>query len=100
MKIKIIKLLIKVKALFKNRRQTNAMKPMGIRSTVYPEGYIPPVKRILNDGTIEYYIPVEAQKEIDNAWKKLGKETIKGYSLTKVICSDGGDEVEPIICYI
>lgn len=100
MKIKILKLIIKIKSVFKFDKKINTLKPMGIRSTVYPDGYIPPVKRILSDGTIEYYIPAEAQKTLDEARKKLAIESIKGYSITKIITSDSGDEVEPIVSYI
>lgn len=81
-------------------KKREPMKPMGIKSTVYPPGYIPPVKRVLSDGTVEYYIPVEAVKNLDQAWSKLGKETIKGGSMKKVIISDPGDEIDNINQYV
>lgn len=96
----LLKVLIRLRNLFIGKKKKSTLKPMGIRSTVYPEGYIPPIKRILSDGTIEYYIPIQAQKELQNAWKKLGKETIKGSSIKEIICSDGGDEVESIVYYV
>jgi hypothetical protein len=44
-------------------KKREPLKPMGIGKSVYPEGYIPPVKRTLSDGTVEFYIPIEVQKE-------------------------------------
>lgn len=55
-------------------KKREPLKPMGIGKSVYPEGYIPPVKRTLSDGTVEYYIPIEAQKEMHNTLKQSGKD--------------------------
>lgn len=93
--LKIYKLLIKYLG-FKRQRKNKPLLPMGVK-TYYPPGYVPPVKRILSDGTIDYYISAEALKNVHEAWNKLGKDTIKGSSLSKIIISDSGDEVESII---
>ncbi|MEM4711294.1 MAG: hypothetical protein QXL18_05090 [Candidatus Woesearchaeota archaeon] len=92
------RLIIKLRKIFKSKKKKSILKPMGIRSTVYPDGYIPPIKRILSDGTVEYYIPIKVQLEIINAWKKMGKESIIGKSLNRnIIITDPGDEYESIV---
>ncbi|MEM4711372.1 MAG: hypothetical protein QXL18_05490 [Candidatus Woesearchaeota archaeon] len=97
----ILKIFAKIKKIFKSKKKKSILKPMGIRSTVYPDGYIPPIKRVLSDGTVEYYIPVKAQLKLIEAWKKMGKESIVGKSLNKhIIISDPGDECEPIMKFI
>lgn len=62
-------------------RKPRGIKPMGIRSSYYPEGYQKPIERTFSDGTTEIIIPVEAKKGLDAAWEKLGKESIKGNSI-------------------
>ena len=65
-------------------RKSKPLKPMGIRSSYYPEEYQKPIERTFSDGTTEVIIPVEAKKGLDDAWKKLGKESIKGESINEL----------------
>jgi len=58
-------------------KKREPLKPMGIGKSIYPEGYIPPVKRTFSDGTVEYYIPIQGQIHVDEALKKMGKDLIK-----------------------
>ena len=53
------------------KQQTDDLKPMGIRSSYYPEGYLPPIKRTFSDGTTEYIIPIESQKKMYESVKNL-----------------------------
>lgn len=95
-KKRIIILLYRLLNIKRCKKKTS-LKPMGIRSTVYPDGYKPPIKRVYSDGTVEYVIPIDNQKQIDKAWEKLGKEVIAGKSIkAKTISSDPGDEVEHV----
>lgn len=61
-------------------KKQEPLKPMGIRSTYYPPGYVPPKKRVYSDGTVEYVIDPKSQHQLDEAWKKMGQELIKGES--------------------
>ena len=61
-------------------KKREPLKPMGIGKSIYPPDYTPIQKRTFSDGTEEYYIPAEAQKRLDEAWKKMGEECIEGKS--------------------
>jgi len=61
-------------------KKSEPLKPMGIRSSYYPDGYVAPVKRTFSDGTTEYFIPIEAQKNMDEALANMKKESIIGKS--------------------
>lgn len=71
-------------------KKREPLKPMGIGKSIYPPDYTPVQKRTFSDGTEEYFIPVDAQKRMDEAWKKMGIDLInpEGTSMITKIKKD------------
>lgn len=63
------KILVFLGLLKKNNKKSD-IKPMGVK-TIYPDGYIPPQKRVYSDGTIEYAPNIEIQMAIYKEIKKI-----------------------------